>query len=462
MELTQGMELAQVLKLSPGLLQSMEMLQMNTLELGAYLKELALENPVLEEAEPGQGQGQDTWEAFASQVPWLGDTPWTGQTAQEGDWGRGESPTESLAFLLEEQLARRGLSPELLAVCRYLAGLLDDDGRLDPEDLAGLRTAGVPAELLERGVEVLQSLEPAGVGARSLEECLLLQLRRLPGEHTVAQAICQGHLEELSKEHYGALARRLGVTQRQVEAAAREIRALSPSPVGEGVEPPAVPFIRPDVWVAEMDGELRVFVNQWDLPQYQVSQTYRQMLRGGVEAETADYLRQKLQQAQWVLTCVQRRRKTLEACVQALVQVVVTTFACVAFEYIYELVQAQAAYFRGCQAAPGPLLRREVAVQLGVHPSTVTRALRHKYLQCRQGLFPMEYFFARPMGAEGASPQRAKAALARMIQGEDPRRPLSDQALGERLQAAGMPLARRTVAKYRREMGLPPAYRRRR
>ena len=278
MELTQGMELAQVLKLSPGLLQSMEMLQMNTLELGVYLKELALENPVLEEAEPGQGQ--DTWEAFASQVPWLGDTPWTGQTAQEGDWGRGESPTESLAFLLEEQLARRGLSPELLAVCRYLAGLLDDDGRLDPEDLAGLRTAGVPAELLERGVEVLQSLEPAGVGARSLEECLLLQLRRLPGEHTVAQAICQGHLEELSKEHYGALARRLGVTQRQVEAAAREIRALSPSPVGEGVEPPAVPFIRPDVWVAEMDEELRVFVNQWDLPQYQVSQTYRQMLRG--------------------------------------------------------------------------------------------------------------------------------------------------------------------------------------
>ena len=384
MELTQGMELAQVLKLSPGLLQSMEMLQMNTLELGAYLKELALENPVLEEAEPGQGQGQDTWEAFASQVPWLGDTPWTGQTAQEGDWGRGESPTESLAFLLEEQLARRGLSPELLAVCRYLAGVLDDDGRLDPEDLAGLRTAGVPAELLERGVEVLQSLEPAGVGARSLEECLLLQLRRLPGEHTVAQAICQGHLEELSKEHYGALARRLGVTQRQVEAAAREIRALSPSPVGEGVEPPAVPFIRPDVWVAEMDGELRVFVNQWDLPQYQVSQTYRQMLRGGVEA------------------------------------------------------------------------------QLGVHPSTVTRALRHKYLQCRQGLFPMEYFFARPMGAEGASPQRVKVALARMIQGEDPGRPLSDQALGERLQAAGMPLARRTVAKYRREMGLPPAYRRRR
>ena len=144
-----------------------------------------------------------------------------------------------------------------------------------------------------------------------------------------------------------------------------------------------------------------------------------------------------------MLTCVQRRQKTLEACVQV-------------------LVQAQAAYFRGCQAAPGPLLRREVAAQLGVHPSTVTRALGHKYLQCRQGLFPMGYFFARPMGAEGASPQRAKAALARMIQGEDPRRSLSDQALGERLQAAGMPLARRTVAKYRREMGLPPAYRRRR
>ena len=252
-----------------------------------------------------------------------------------------------------------------------------------------------------RGVEVLQSLEPAGVGARSLEECLLLQLRRLPGEHTVAQAICQGHLEELSKEHYGALARRLGGHPAAGGGGSPGDPRPLPSPVGEGVEPPAVPFIRPDVWVAEMDGELRVFVNQWDLPQYQVSQTYRQMLRGGVEAETADYLRQKLQQAQWVLTCVQRRRKTLEACVQA-------------------LVQAQAAYFRGCQAAPGPLLRREVAVQLGgpsLHgdpgaeaqiPSVPSGTVSHGVL-----------FLPGPWGRRGL-PQRAKAALARMIQGEDP------------------------------------------
>ncbi|MFQ9859220.1 MAG: hypothetical protein ACLRWL_04665 [Evtepia gabavorous] len=155
------------------------------------------------------------------------------------------------------------------------------------------------------------------MGARSLEECLLLQLRRLPGSIYSGPSHLSGPFGGTEQGALWGVGPAAGGHPAAGGRRQPGRSAPSPSPVGEGVEPPAVPFIRPDVWVAEMDGELRVFVNQWDLPQYQVSQTYRQMLRGGVEAETADYLRQKLQQAQWVLTCVQRRRKTLEACVQA-------------------------------------------------------------------------------------------------------------------------------------------------
>ena len=172
-------------------------------------------------------------------------------------------------------------------------------------------------------------------------------------------------------------------------------------------------------------------------------ENWLQLAKGKPGDEATEYLRQKIQQARWVLQCVQRRQGTLQRCLEA-------------------MVQAQANYFWGRADAPRPLLRRDLADQLEVHPSTVTRALAHKYLQCRQGLFPTGYFFGRATGAGEISAQQAKAALLRQIRAEDPKKPLSDQALTEALAGEGMPLARRTVAKYRKALGLPPAYRRKR
>ncbi|MCI5498931.1 MAG: RNA polymerase factor sigma-54 [Clostridiales bacterium] len=442
MDVSQGMELAQALKLSPTLLQSMGILQMNTLELAGYLKELALENPVMEYDEAGEGLA--SWESFASQVPWLGDTAGSAGGEPVGEPGRMDSQTESLEFLLEEQLERLELGRGLLAVCKYLVGLLDERGWLAAEDLEELVETGVPRGLLEQGVETLQGLDPAGVGARSLGECLALQLGRLPGDHGVALAICAGHLDLLGAEQYGALARKLGVSLEQVRAAAREIRGLDPDPVGSLTPPPVVvEYVRPDAWVAEIDGELKVFVNQWDLPQFHLSDQYLRLAKAGQEEETAVYLRQKIQQARWVLACVRRRQETLEKCLTA-------------------LVKAQEDYFWGRQEAPGPLLRRELAEGLEVHPSTVTRTLRHKYIQCRQGMFSTAWFFARRTGPGEQSAQRVKARIARAVKEEDPERPLSDQALTEMLAGEGMVLARRTVAKYRQAMGVPAGYRRKR
>lgn len=441
MALEQALTLAQTLRLSPTLLQSMAILQMTTLELGEYLKDLALENPVLEE---GSGDGLTmSWEAFTNQAPWAGSNP-----VPMGGGGGLEVAAEtdafsSLTFHLTEQLGRRRLEPRLLALCRYLAENLDPKGYLDTEDLADLLHAGIPEQMLEEAVAVLQSLDPAGVGSRSIGECLALQLQRLPGEHQVEEAICREHLALLAQGREAALASILGVRRERVQQAAALIRTLEPDVGREFQREEAALYIRPDAWVAEIGGTLQVFVNQWELPNFHVSHYYTQLAKAEPEGETAVYLRDKLRQARWVLQCVQRRQDTLRRCLET-------------------LVQAQRGFFIGEQAAPGPLRRWELADALGIHPSTVSRTLRNKYLQCQQGLFPISWFFARMMGDSGQSEQRAKARLGQMISLEDPKHPLSDQALTEQLLAEGFQLARRTVTKYRQALGLPSSRQRKR
>lgn len=202
------------------------------------------------------------------------------------------------------------------------------------------------------------------------------------GDAPVARAICAGHLDQLGREAYAAIARELGVSLSQVREAANLIRELDPAPGREEALSQPVEYVRPDAWVAVIDGELRVFTNQWDLPQFHLSDQYLQLAKGKPGDEATEYLRQKMQQARWVLQCVQRRQGTLQRCLEA-------------------MVQAQADYFWERADAPGPSCGGTWRTQLEVHPSTVTRALAHKYLQCRQGLFPTAYFFGRATGAGG-------------------------------------------------------------
>lgn len=441
MALDQLLRLAQTLNLSPALLQSMRILQMNTQELSDYLNDLAMENPAMEYDE-GPGSGP-SWEEFSSRIPWLADSPsagWEGEPP--ADVGTVADRSDSLEVFLRDQLTRLHLEPPLLALCQYLADSLDPKGRLEQSDLDGLARAGVPETLLTQAVETLQALDPPGIAARSLEECLVLQLRRMPGDQQLAIRLC-GHLEELAQGtvKLKALADRLGADPEQLRQAVEVIRTLNPNPVGDMTPEEPIRYIRPDAWVAEVDGQLQVFVNQWDLPRFAVSRDYLAMAKTGREDEAADYLREKIQQAQWVLQCVRRRQATLEACLTA-------------------LVKAQENFFLGRWEAPGPLLRRELAEQLEVHPSTVTRTLGHKYIQCRQGLFPTAYFFSRKTGGD-QSEQALKARIARMIREEDPAHPLSDQTITQRLAEEGISLARRTVAKYRQALGIPSSQRRR-
>lgn len=438
-------ELRQQLKLSPQMLQSMEILQMNSQELLDYLGRITEENPLLEQEEALSLRS--AYEELRQRASWI-DGGLYGATFSHGEDGvpeRGAADRnlESLAAFLCDQLDRRRLPKPLLALSRYIAELVDGDGYLAAEDLDGLRELNIPEPLIRQAVETVQSLDPAGVGARDLSECLLLQLARRGDAPAAAVDIAARFLPELGKKRYGTIARELGLPISGVQAAERVISALDPHP-GRAFQPaePAA-YVRPDVFIVELDGVLTAVLNEYYLPKVSISPYYARLLGECDEKETRDYLRQKMQQAKWLLGSLDRRGETLRRCAAA-------------------ILEAQRPFFAGRTGELAPMSLLSLSESLGLHPSTISRATRDKYLQCRQGTYPLRYFFSRSVGDPGTSRQAVKQRLLALVREEDPRRPLSDRRLCQLLAEDGVQIARRTVAKYRMELRLPPASGRRR
>lgn len=434
-------ELRQELKLTPQLMQSMEVLQMTSQELLEFLSRQAEENPLLDQSDPPER----AYEELRRQAGWIdGGVRDRATFAHEGaapEAGAADRDLESLAAFLRDQLHRLRLPKPLAALCQYLAELVDEDGYLSQEDLDGLAAMKIPRALTDQALDVLQSLDPPGVGARSLSECLLLQLSRRDGADPVAMEVAARFLPDLGRKHYAAIAQKLGVEAEAVRAAERVIASLEPHP-GRAFQPPEPPaYVRPDVFVAELEGEWRVILNEYYLPRISVNDYYLRLLKSSDEKETRDYLRQKLQQAKWLLGSLERRGGTLRRCAEA-------------------VLEAQRPFFTGQTQALAPMTLSALAERLALSPSTVSRAIRGKYLQCRQGTYPLRWFFSLPVGG-GVSRQAAKQTLLALIREEDPRRPLSDQDLCRLLAERGVPVARRTVTKYRLELGLGSSAQRR-
>ena len=429
-------ELRQELKLTPQLLQSMQVLQMNSQELLEYLGKLSEENPLIEQEDSPALRG--AYEELRQKASWI-DAGLHGTTFahEEGampERGAVDRETESLSAFLCDQLDRKRLAKPLLALCKYMAELVDEDGWLSQEDLDGLLDLKIPQALIDQALETVQGLDPAGVGARDLSECLVLQLKRRGAGQSVID-IAARFLPELSRKHYGPISRELGLTVEEIQAAEKTIASLDPHPgqAFQAAEPTV--YVRPDVFIVELDGELKVVLNEYYLPRVSISDYYTRLLKESDEKETKVYLQQKMQQAKWLLNSLERRGSTLRLCAEA-------------------ILEAQRPFFAGETAELAPMKLTSLAEQLGVHPSTVSRTARGKYLQCRQGTYPLRYFFSRAVSDQGPSQQAVKRKLLELVKGEDPRRPLSDQKLVELLEDQGIRLARRTVAKYRMELGL--------
>ena len=447
MELIQS----QVQRLSQQQLQGVELLQMSAQELESYLRELSQENPVVElEAHFAPAQESPREEDLLRRLRWLEDNDRQNHYYQHIDEeeldplvrvsGTG-GLEETLVRFISRQLDRLGVEEELDRAVRYLAACLDGGGylRFSLEELSG--QTGIPLSRMKQALALLHSLEPAGVGAADLSQCLELQLLRI-GEEGPALAIVRDHLEALAKRHYRAIASALGITVEQVREAEGIIRELEPRPGAVFEQPEQVAYIQPDVFVAEEEGRFVARTRGGERPPFRISAYYRDLLSQSGEQEVREYLTGKLRQAEGVLWAIGQRERTLLRCAQA-------------------ITERQQDFFRLGPQALVPLRMADVAQELGVHESTVSRSIREKYLQCARGVYPMSYFFSRSATADQSGAAvggtAARALLKQLLDQEDKSRPLSDQKLSEEMERQGCPISRRTVAKYREEMNIPGA-----
>lgn len=441
----------QVQRLSQQQLQSVELLQMSSLELTEYLQNLSQENPVIDLDDSASASETRPEDELIQRLKWLEDNDRQNhyyQAVEEDELdpmarvGNGGGLEETLPQFLFRQLDRMQLDEETVRTVRYLVSCLDENGyfRLPLEELSS--EIQVPVSRLEAGLELLRGMEPAGVGAKDLSQCLALQLKRV-GVQGPALTIVEQYLDDLAKCHYRSIASKLGITVEEVLEAQKVIRELEPRPGGIFEQPGQIQYILPDMFIEEEEGRFIAKKRGSDRAAFQINGYYRNLLTQSKDREVREYLGKKIRQAEGVLWAIGQRESTLQRCAQV-------------------IADQQAEFFRGGPAYLGQLRMADVAQALGIHESTVSRAVREKYLQCRWGVFPLSYFFSRSATAGAGAEQEiggtaSRTLLRQLIDQEDKEHPLSDQKLCEEMARAGCPISRRTVAKYRDEMNLPSA-----
>lgn len=459
------LKLGQKLKLAPQLRQAISLLQLNRLELKDHVQNILDANPLLERAED-RDQAQDSQTDYDENLG--GDEP---QVEFGEDYGFDDLPDgfsvaretpnydefvsdradESLHHHLLWQVNLSGFSPTDEAIAKAIIYALDEQGYLR-DSLETLRASLAPEHLVSleevRAVlERVQHFEPVGVASRNLAECLLLQLNTrsmtTPGLG-IAQHIVQHHLDALGKVGPDALARQLGFDPAEFDAAVRLVRSLDPHPCSNfGSE--RENYVVPDVYIARTEKGWRVSLNPDSDPGLRLNQTYMSLLRKS-RGEDKQYLKDRLQEARWLISGLEMRNQTLLAVTEA-------------------IVKRQAGFLERGEAAMRPLLQREIAEEVSVHESTVSRATTQKYAHTPRGTIELKQFFS--VGLTGDDGQEVSAtaikALLRQTIAEEPAgKPYSDQALTAHMAKRGIRLARRTVAKYREQLGIPGSAQRRR
>jgi RNA polymerase sigma-54 factor len=345
-----------------------------------------------------------------------------------------------------EQVRFLDLDPRLREALEFLAHNLRRDGCLAAplEELAQARP-GTDVSLLERALATLQELDPPGVGARNLAECLLLQLDAEGDESPLVRRIIRDHLEDIRLNRLPAIARKTEATLEEVKEAVARIQALDPAP-GRLYDAEAAPYIVPDVLIEYVDGRYEVSLNDGNAPQLRVSGMYRQLIQeSGDNKETKDYIRKKLDSARWFIDSIQQRRNTL-------------------LKVSREIVGQQREFLDRGLGYLKPLKMQEVADATGMHVTTVSRAINGKHAQTPRGIFPLRFFFGggvQKAAGESESFSAIRQRIREIVDKEDKSKPLSDDEIVAALLAQGVEIARRTVTKYRKAMGIPPSRRRR-
>jgi len=482
------LRLSQRLIMTPQLQQAIKLLQLSRLELQEALTQQMEENPMLEEAgpeiedldaEPGSAEEASgtakSEERREEPVPAEAVGEETARNELSGSWdeyfdddrkwgdseaprnGRDELPsfeqtmakTASLEDHLLWQLALSPLDKIEQEIGKSIIGNLDEDGylRIPLEELAA--ESGMSSAQAIHVLKVIQAFDPVGVAARDLRECLLTQIEQLGLAGTLAEAIIRNHLLDLERKRFSVLAKALGVSVDAMVHATRVIEGLEPKP-GRPFFTAENHAIVPDVYVVKSDGQWVVMLNDDGMPRFRISSSYRLFLAGKRDPSDATraFLDEKFRSAQWLIRSIEQRNKTIVRVVESIVKV-------------------QEPFFEHGVQYLRPMVLRDVAEDVSMHESTISRVTSNKYLHCPQGIFELKFFFntSIPRSQEGLTDLSSVAVremIRRMVGEEDDQRPLKDQEIVARLTAQNVILARRTVAKYRMELNIPPASRRKR
>jgi RNA polymerase sigma-54 factor len=458
-------KLVQKLILTPSLQQAIKLLPMSTLELSELLNQEMVENPMLEEVPTEELQpveaAQEKQEEQKSAEKEKGDT-WDDQDYEYffGDYlddgYRPKTPTEvkelppientlstsaSLSDHLLWQLSMQTDDPTLRDIGEAIIGNLDDDGYLvaTVDELAAMGPWST--EDVERALALVQGFDPVGVASRDLQECLLIQLRHFGHGGTASEKIVSEHMRLLQNHQVPELARKLGMSIDDLKQHIELIRHLDPKP-GSRHNPTASQYVIPDVYVVKVEEAYVAVLNEEGLPQLRISPVYRRLLdKGATENtdETRAYVKDKFRSALWLIKSVEQRQKTIHKVASSIIN------------FQRDFLDHGIEYLR-------PLVLRDVANDIGMHESTVSRVVTNKYMHTPQGVFEMKYFFHSGISSsygEAVSSVTIKQRIRKIIEQEDPRKPLSDSKIVSILQREGLELARRTIAKYREELKIP-------
>ena len=462
-------------KLSPQQIQLMKLVQLPTQSLEARIKQEIEENPALQE---GKEKAEDIFENDASderevrdsmeEINWddyLGDDDTPDYRTKANNYSADdelyEAPvivSESFHDSLISQLRLRDLNTDQLDLATYLVGTIDDDGLLRRElidivdDLAFSQGVFTEEKELERLLTVIQDLDPPGVGGRDLRECLMLQLERKRPSFKVnlALSILDDHFDSFVKRHYQKLMDRLGVNEDELRDAIEEIGRLNPKPGGSSNLSRPTENVIPDYNLEIVDDELELTLNGRNAPELSLSRQYREMLehykaskeKNKAEKEAALFVKQKLDSAKWFIDAIVQRQQTLMLTMQS-------------------ILNYQRDYFlTGDERKLRPMILKDIAEEIGMDISTVSRVASNKYIQTPYGTFLIKRFFSESMtnaDGEEVSTREIKKILEDTLSEEDKRKPLTDDALAKILKEKGYPIARRTVAKYREQLDIPVA-----
>ena len=449
------LQVKQTQTLSQRMIQSAEILQMTSQELNTYINELALENPVIDIVEPPTAEEQ---RESIEQQEWLNsfneENYYLYQRQNNDDdydfkssWNINTDDGETLQDYLWSQLITENFTDQETEIIKFMLECLDNQGYLEESIETIASYFGTDTEIVEDLLSDLQALDPSGVCARTLEECLKLQLERRDMLTPVLESIIDNCLEMVAKNQIPAIARKLRLSPTETAGYCQIIKSLNPKPGVSFSSRDQLRYIIPDVTIVKFKDHFDILLNESMYPTIELNSYYRQMNQNPESSELKEYLGNKIRQAEWVKQCVTQRGKTLMQVSRA-------------------ILEHQEEFFTFGPAHLNPLRLADIAQELDIHESTVSRAVSKKYLQCSWGVYPMNFFFSRSVAVQESSSESGtqsvtaadiKRVLREIIEEENKKKPYSDRLLGEKLAERGISISRRTVAKYREEEGIADA-----